>query len=71
VKSDPVKNNLSIMKNVTGNFLAKLIASMPIEAIRRTAEMETRRHKKPSAKSYSREEALNRIFMVRYRIQHL
>ena len=59
------------MKNVTGNFLAKLIATMPIAAIRKTAEMETRRQKKPIAKSYNREEALNRIFMVRYRIQHL
>ena len=34
------------MKNLTGNFLAKLIASMPIEAIRKTTEVETRRQGK-------------------------
>jgi hypothetical protein len=59
------------MKNVTGNFLAKLIASMPIEAIRKTTEVETRRRGKKLSRYESQEAALNRIFMVRYRIQHL
>jgi len=59
------------MKNVTGNFLAKLIASMPIEAIRKTTEVETRRRGKKLSRNESQESALNRIFMVRYRIQHL
>ena len=59
------------MKNVTGNFLAKLIASMPIEALRKTTEVETRRRGKKLSRQESQEAALNRIFMVRYRIQHL
>jgi hypothetical protein len=59
------------MKNVTGNFLAKLIASMPIQAIRKTTEVETRRRGKKLSRNESQESALNRIFMVRYRIQHL
>jgi hypothetical protein len=59
------------MKNVTANFLAKLIASMPIEALRKTTEVETRRRGKKISRNESQEAALNRIFMVRYRIQHL
>jgi hypothetical protein len=59
------------MKNLTGNFLSKLIASMPIEAIRKSAEFETRRREKTNNRQDRQEAALNRIFMVRYRIQHL
>jgi len=59
------------MKNLTGNFLAKLIASMPIEALRKTSEVETMRRGKKLSRQESQEAALNRIFMVRYRIQHL
>jgi hypothetical protein len=59
------------MKNLTGNFLAKLIASMPIEALRKTTEVENRRRGKKLSRHESQEAALNRIFMVRYRIQHL
>jgi hypothetical protein len=59
------------MKNSAGNFLAKLIASMPIEAIRKTTEQDVRRKRKTNSKSQNQEVTLNRIFMVRYRIQHL
>jgi hypothetical protein len=59
------------MKNSAGNFLAKLIASMPIEAIRKTTEQEVRRKRKSNNKPFNQEVTLNRIFMVRYRIQHL
>ena len=59
------------MKNSAGNFLAKLIASMPIEAIRKTAEQDVRRKRKTISKTHNQEATLNRIFMVRYRIQHL
>ena len=60
------------MKNPTGNFLAKLIASMPIEAIRKTAVESTSRQSRRSVrKAVNQEATLTRIFMVRYRIQHL
>lgn len=60
------------MKNPTGNFLAKLIASMPIEAIRKTAVESTSRQSRRSVRKAENQEAtLTRIFMVRYRIQHL
>jgi hypothetical protein len=60
------------MKNPTGNFLAKLIASMPIEAIRKTAVASTSRQSRRSVRKAENQEAtLTRIFMVRYRIQHL
>jgi hypothetical protein len=60
------------MKKATSNFLSKLIASMPIEAIRKTADLETKRSRvKKISNRENHEDALNRIFMVRYRIQHL
>lgn len=60
------------MKNPTGSFLAKLIASMPIEAIRKTAVESTSRQSRRSVRKAENQEAtLTRIFMVRYRIQHL
>jgi hypothetical protein len=60
------------MKNPTGNFLAKLIASMPIEAIRKTAVQSTgSKPRRTIRKAINQEATLTRIFMVRYRIQHL
>ena len=60
------------MKNSAGLFLAKLIASMPIEAIRKTSREAARSSLSKTSKLIpGREETLNRIFMVKYRIQHL
>ncbi len=60
------------MKNPTGNFLAKIIASMPIEAIRKTAVQSTgSQPRRNIRKAINQEATLTRIFMVRYRIQHL
>jgi hypothetical protein len=60
------------MKNTTPHFLARLIASLPVDLIRksnqRAAKPNNIRRREPSP---AREETLNRIFMVRYRIQHL
>jgi hypothetical protein len=60
------------MKNVSGQFMAKLIASMPIEAIRKSSQ-QAAKHASPYKKHLfpGREETLNRIFMVRYRTQHM
>lgn len=60
------------MKNNTSHFLARLIASLPVDLIRKSnqqaAKSKSNRRTEPSS---GREETLNRIFMVRYRIQHL
>jgi hypothetical protein len=69
-KSEPLKTY--VMKNPTGNFLAKLIASMPIEAIRKTAaQSNISQPRRTVRKTVNQEATLTRIFMVRYRIQHL
>ena len=60
------------MKTASGSFLAKLIASMPLEALRKLNALPERRSAFPSRHNHpGKEETLNRIFMVRYRVQHL
>ena len=60
------------MKNTTSHFLARLIASMPIDLIRKSnLQAAKSKSNRRNGQSYGREETLNRIFMVRYRIQHL
>ncbi|MCU0380500.1 MAG: hypothetical protein MUE58_04840 [Chitinophagaceae bacterium] len=60
------------MKNLSGHFLAKLIASMPIEAIRKSSLQAAKYSRNQKKQLFpGREETLNRIFMVRYRIQHM
>lgn len=73
MKSKPVyQQKPGTMKTATGRFLERLIATMPIEAIRKSSAKEPKSSGQPTRDSWgSKEETLHRIFMARYRVQHL
>jgi hypothetical protein len=73
MKSKPVhQQKPGTMKTATGRFLERLIATMPIEAIRKSASKETTSPGRQAGRDLSKkEETLHRIFMARYRVQHL
>lgn len=73
MKSKPVyQQKPGTMKTATGRFLERLIATMPIEAIRKSATKEIKSAGYAHRHTWSgKEETLHRIFMARYRVQHL
>jgi hypothetical protein len=59
------------MKNSTGQLMAKLIAAIPLAAFsRKRTEFKKSRQNQHKRVHAGRENTLNRIFMVRYRIEH-
>jgi hypothetical protein len=60
------------MKNSTGKFISKLIAAIPVFAFFRKESIEkTNKSHSVHEGHINEQENLNRIFMVRHRIQHL
>jgi hypothetical protein len=73
MKSKPVyQQKPGTMKTATGHFLERLIATMPIEAMRKSSSKSRKLSgQAPRLPWGSTEENLHRIFMARYRMQHL
>lgn len=73
MKSKPVQQQKpGTMKTATGRFLERLIASMPIQSIRKTTTKKGKTSGHASGHPWgTNEETLHRIFMARYRVQHL
>jgi hypothetical protein len=60
------------MKNSTGKFISKLIAAIPAFAFFRKEPIEkTNKSHSVHEGHITEQDNLNRIFMVRHRIQHL
>jgi hypothetical protein len=73
MKSKPVyQQKPGSMKTASGRFLERLIANMPIGSLRKSAGKENRFSGQiPKRSTVGKEETLHRIFMARYRVQHL